>query len=134
MKYILLMTFIFLQGGHNIKVKNAWMRPAPESFNTAFYCTVINKGEKPDTLYKASSEISNDVEIHETYKKGDMMGMRPVKNLVIAPNDSIIFKPGSYHIMLMNIKHSAEKNKKEDVSLFFKGAGEIKIQSVVGIQ
>ena len=128
------MTFIFLQGGHNIIVKNAWMRPAPETFNTAFYCTVINNGDKPDTLYKASSEISSNVEIHETYKKGDMMGMRPVKNLVIAPHDSIVFKPGSYHIMLMNIKHNAEKNKKEYVSLFLKGAGEIKIQSEVGNQ
>ena len=62
------------------------------------------------------------------------MGMRPVKNLVIAPHDSIVFKPGSYHIMLMNIKHNAEKNKKEYVSLFLKGAGEIKIQSEVGNQ
>ncbi len=134
MKYILLLTFLLLQGGNNIIVKNAWMRPAPETFNTAFYCTVINNGSLPDTLYKASSDISGDVEIHETYKKGDMMGMRPVKDLVIAPHDSIVFKPGSYHIMLMNLKRSAEKNQKEYVSLFLRVAGEIKIPAKVSNQ
>ena len=130
MKYFLLLSLFFIQGGNTITVKKAWMRPAPKTFNTAFYCTVINNGDNPDTLYKAASDISDNVDIHETYKKGDMMGMRPVQNLVIAPHDSLVFKPGGYHIMVMNLKEDAEINKKENISLFFKVSGEIKIEAL----
>ncbi len=134
MKYLLLLSFIFLQGGSSILVKDSWMRPAPESFNTAFYCTVVNNGDKPDTLYKATSEISDDVEIHETYSRGDMMGMRPVKNLVIAPHDSLMFKPGSYHIMIMNLKQDLSAGQTRDVLLFFRSAGKVSVKAKVGIQ
>jgi periplasmic copper chaperone A len=133
-KYFLLLAFIFIQGGNKIIIKDAWMRPAPETFNSALYCTVINNGDKADTLYKAESEVSDDVQIHETYKKGDMTGMRPVENLVIAPHDSVVFKPGGYHIMLMKLKENAVVNNKKPVSLFFKVAGQIKIQAEVGLR
>jgi hypothetical protein len=110
------------------------MRPAPETFNSALYFTVINNGDKADTLYKAESEVSDDVQIHETYKKGDMAGMRPVENLVIAPHDSVVFKPGGYHIMLMKLNENAVVNNIKTVSLFFKRAGQIKIQAKVGLR
>lgn len=128
MKYLLLLAIIFLQGGNSIVIKDAWMRPAPETFNTAFYCTILNNGNYADTLYKASSDISDEVEIHETYKKGEMIGMRPVENLVVAPHDSIIFKPGGYHIMLMNLKRNAEIKHKNNILLFFKVAGKVKVE------
>ncbi len=134
MKYLLLIAFIFLQGENKITIQDSWMRPAPESFNTAFYCTVINNGDLADTLYKASSSISDDVQIHETYKRDDMMGMRPVKYLVIAPHDSVMFKPGGYHVMIMNLKQKAEAHQTKEISLFFKNAGEVKVQTVVGNQ
>ena len=132
MKYFLLLAFIFLQGGNGITVKNSWMRPAPVSFNTAFYFTVVNSGDQPDTLYKASSDISDDVQIHETYKKDDMMGMRPVKNLVIAPHDSVMFRPGGYHVMIMNLKQDVSAGQTKNVTLFFKSAGEVKVEAAVG--
>lgn len=134
MKYFFLLAFIFIQGGDKIIIKDAWMRPAPETFNSAFYCTIINNGDKADTLYKAESEISDEVQIHETYRKGDMTGMRPVENLVIAPHDSVIFKPGGYHIMMMKLNENAVVNHKKTVSLFFKGAGQIKTKAKVGIR
>ncbi len=134
MKYLLLIALFFLQGGEKIKVTDSWMRPAPESFNTAFYFTVINNGDQPDTLYKASSEISDDVEIHETYSRGDMMGMRPVKNLVIAPHDTLMFKPGSYHVMVMNLKRGLSSGQSQEIALYFRSAGKVSVKAKVGIQ
>ncbi len=131
MKYLLILAFIFLQGEAKISVNDSWMRPAPESLNTAFYCTVINNGDQPDTLYKASSDVSEDVELHETYQRGDMMGMRPVKNLVIPPHDSLMFKPGGYHIMIMNLRQDLSAGQMHDVSLFFRSAGEVKVKARV---
>ena len=131
MKFFFLFIFILFQGGGKIVIKNAWVRPAPKTFNTAFYFTVLNNSNEPDTLYKAASDISNDVEIHETYQKADMMGMRSVKNLVVAPHDSLLFKPGGYHIMIMNLKKNLEINYSENITLYFKTAGEIKVKANV---
>ncbi len=132
MKYLILLILFFFQGDGKITIKDPWMRPAPKSFNTAFYFTVINNSSEADTLYKASSSISEEVQIHETYKKGDLMGMRPVKELIIEPQDSIVFKPGGYHIMLMNLNQDAVINHKQQVSLFFRNAGEVKVQAEIG--
>ena len=131
MKYLLLLYVLCFQSGDEITIHNAWMRPAPETFNSAFYCTIINSGNTADTLYKAASDISNDVEMHETYMKNDMMGMRPVKNLVIAPHDSLLFKPGGYHIMIINLKENASVNSSKEISLYFKRAGIIKVKASV---
>jgi periplasmic copper chaperone A len=131
MKYLLLLYLLCFQSGGEITIHNAWMRPAPETFNSAFYCTIVNSGDTADTLYKAASDISNDVEMHETYMKNDMMGMRPVKNLVIAPHDSLLFKPGGYHIMIINLKENASANSSKEISLYFKRAGIIKVKASV---
>ncbi len=132
MKYFILLILFLFQGNTKITVKEPWMRPAPKSFNTAFYCTVINNSSEADTLYKASSNISDEVQIHETYKKGDMMGMRPVKDLIIAPQDSLVFKPGGYHIMLMNLNQDVVLNQRKEISLFFRTSGEVKVQAKIG--
>jgi copper(I)-binding protein len=134
MTYLFLFYFIFYQGGNNIEVKSGWLRPAPATFNTAFYCTIINNGNTADTLYKAASGISDDVQIHETYMKNDMVGMRPVKFIVIAPYDSLIFKPGGYHIMMMNLKESVVENATKEISLFFNRSGEVKVKANVKSQ
>ena len=107
------------------------MRPAPETFNTAFYGTVVNNEDQPDTLYKVTSDISDDIQIHETYKKDDMMGMREVKNLVIAPHDSLVFKPGSYHVMVMDLKQKLTANNIKKLTLYFKQAGLIEVSAKV---
>jgi hypothetical protein len=129
MKLILLSVFLLFQSGNNITVKNTWVRPAPESFNTAVYCTILNSGDKPDTLYKVISDISDDIQIHETYKIDDMMGMREVKNLVVAPHDSLVFKPGGYHIMVMNLKENVVINNPKKFTFNFSTAGEIEVEA-----
>lgn len=134
MNYLFLFYLIIFQGKSDIVVHNAWIRPAPESFNTALYCTVINNSAETDTLYKITSEISNDIEMHETYMKDNLIGMRPVKNFVIASHDSVVFKPGSYHIMIMNIKENATENSTKEIKLFFKKSGEVQIKAIVRSQ
>jgi hypothetical protein len=57
--------------------------------------------------------------------------MKQVKNLVIAPHDSLVFKPGSYHFMVMNLKENAVVNQTIEMVLFFKAAGKIMIKAEV---
>lgn len=129
---LLLLLLLMLQTGQsNIEIKNAWIRPGAKGMNTAVYLDIQNKGNTIDTLYDARSSLSKIVEVHETYSKGDAMGMRRTKGIAIGANSQFQLKPGSYHIMLIKLNQKLENGTKGQVSLFFKKAGEIKIEAVV---
>jgi hypothetical protein len=114
--------------GDKLSIENAWMRNSLKGMNTALFCEVVNKGIEADTLYKVASDLAELVQIHETYKEGDMMGMREVDKIVIEPNSTFKFKPGAHHIMLIKLKKDLKNGDKGDVILFFRKAGEIKLK------
>ncbi|MBM4171982.1 MAG: copper chaperone PCu(A)C [Ignavibacteria bacterium] len=114
-----------------ITIKEAWLRPAAVGSNTAFFFEVVNNSEKPDTLFKAESLLSELVEVHETYSKGnDMMGMRRVDFVEIPSNGSVKFKPRDLHIMLLRLKTDLKIGDSGKIKLFFKRNG---IKEITGI-
>ena len=127
MNLILAILFFIVPAEEKIKINDPWVRPSSEGMATALYFTIENSGEEADTLYKVESEISNRVEIHETYKSGDMMGMREVEVIVIQPNSSFELKPGSHHIMVMKLKKDINIGDKIDFTLYFRNTDKISI-------
>lgn len=113
------------------EIKDAWLRTGAEGLNSALYFKIENNSEKPDTLYKVSSNIAHHIMMHETYRKNGMMGMREIKYIVIKPKSSIEFKPGSYHVMVMNLKRDIKQGDIIDFILYFKSAGEVNIKAKV---
>ena len=131
--FVLISIFVLPQisAGNKLEVKDAWLRTGASGLNSALYFKIENNTEKPDTLYKVSSDIAQHIMMHETYKKNDMMGMREVKNIVIKPGSSVEFKPGSYHVMLMELKKDLKEGDETNFILHFKSAGEMKITAKV---
>lgn len=127
MKFLLLFLLFINFTGDKLSIENAWVRNSSKGMNTALFCDVVNKGKEADTLYKVASGLAELVQVHETYKKGDMMGMREVDKVVIESNSTFKFKPGLHHIMLIKLKKDLKVGDKENVSFFFRKAGEIKI-------
>jgi len=127
MNLILAILFFIVPAEEKIKINDPWVRPSSEGMATALYFTIENSGEEADTLYKVDSEISKMVQIHETYKSGDMMGMREVEMIVIEPNSSFELKPGSHHIMVMKLIRDIPIGDKVEFLLHFMQAGEINI-------
>ena len=97
---------------------------------TALYFAIENNNAAPDTLFKVDCDFAGKVEIHETYSQGDMMGMRKVDFIIIDGKSSCEFKPCGYHVMLMKLKKDINDGDKENFTLHFKKAGEIKITAV----
>ncbi len=112
-------------------VKEPWIRPGAKDMATAFYFNVVNNSDKADTLYKAEFELAGKVEIHETYKKDDMMGMREVEYIVIPAKSEFNFKPGAHHIMLMKLKQDLLFGDENEITLYFKNSGEHKLKAKV---
>jgi copper(I)-binding protein len=122
---------IQVSSGKKIDIKAAWVRTGAEGLNSALYFKIENNTDRPDTLYEVTSDIARHIMMHETYKKNDMMGMREIKDIVIKPGSSVEFKPGGYHVMLMELNKDLKEGNETNFTLLFKLAGEINIKAKV---
>jgi copper(I)-binding protein len=115
-----------------LTIINPWFRPAAEGSNTAFFFEAVNNSDKPDTLFKAESQLSELVEVHETYSKGnDIMGMRRIDFVEIPPKSVVKFKPRDLHIMLLRLNTNLKIGEKGKIKLFFKRNGIVEIIGIV---
>ena len=101
--------------------------PPPVSSGTAAYGVILNKGKEPDTLKHISSNAGM-VTLHQTSIKNGSAQMNHVKNYKITKDKSLILKPMSYHLMLMNIDHDVIKENGQVEFIFeFEKSGKIKV-------
>ena len=108
MKHLLTasLLFISLAASAEIIIKDAWVRTtvAEQKVTGAFMQITSDKAVK---LVAANSPAAETTEVHEMSMQGDVMKMRQVNEVVIDAGKSVELKPGSYHIMLMNLKKNS---------------------------
>jgi len=106
---------------NEIQISDAWARPGSVDGNSAVYFLISNGYTEPDTIVSVKSEIAQISEVHETYERGEgMMGMRYIEELAIPPQSTVRFRPGSYHIMLMQLEQTISEGDTVEVTLNFK--------------
>jgi copper(I)-binding protein len=135
MKYISVLFLFFVltlsaQEKIAVEIKEAWIRPAAAGMNTALFFKVTNHTESVDTLFDASSDAADLVEVHETYVDGDKMGMRRTK-AEIKQGETVEFKPRSLHVMFIKLLKDMKIGDTQEVTLHFKNAGDVKITAEV---
>lgn len=128
MNLILFVLLLLSTPEEKIKIKEPWMRVSAKGQTTALFMKIENTTNYPDTLYKVECDFVNKAEIHETYQKEDMMGMREVSFIVIPAKSTFELKPRAHHIMLIKLKRDLKKDDEGEVKLYFKNAGEIIIK------
>ena len=107
-----------------IHIMDPWARPAGEGQNTsAIYMMMGNMSKMGDALISAESKVANTVELHNVIMENGMMAMRPVNQIEIAAGGHTELKPGSYHIMLIDLKHPLKVGDMVPVKLKFKMSG-----------
>ncbi|MBY6195837.1 copper chaperone PCu(A)C [Vibrio hangzhouensis] len=113
-----------------IDIHDAYARATPPNATTsAVFATIENSGEQDRTLVQAASQAASVVELHDVIMDGDMMQMRQVENIVIPANGQTILKPGSLHIMLLDVQKPLTEGQNIDVELTFAN-GEVQSLSV----
>lgn len=111
---------------YTIAINQAWARALPPVVpNGAAYLTVTNNHDVSDTLEGVSSNIAKHSMLHESYFKDGKVAMRHLEQLPILAGQSIEFKPGGYHIMLMGLTRALVEGESFNVTLHFKNAGDI---------
>ncbi len=128
MLIILSFLMMFNFSGKNLKVENSYLRPAAKGMNSALYFDIKNNSDKADTLFAVESKAAKLVQIHESYKKNGMMGMRKVDFIIVPAHQTFKFKPGGHHVMFLKLTEDFTSGKKVDVDLMFKQNGKIPIK------
>jgi len=133
------------RGGAGVAVEDAWARPARVGGNSAAYFVVHNRSGSEDALVSASAEVAGKAEVHETValeggEHRDMamdrgsgaMQMRPVERVQVPAGGTVEFRPGGYHVMLMELKQDLKVGDSFRLTLNFEKSGsrtvEVKVQ------
>jgi copper(I)-binding protein len=113
----------------DIVITGPWSRATPKGAAVAGgFMQIENKGSAPDKLVGGSMPLAGRFEVHEMKMEGDVMKMRPVEGgLVIPPGGSVTLKPGSYHVMFMELKEPLVEGATLTGTLTFEKAGTVEV-------
>lgn len=113
-------------------VNDAWARPAPTGGQSAAYFTITNSATTADALVSATSPGASMVGVHETAVSGSgMSDMHPVARVDIPAGQSVVFKPGSYHLMLMDLSGDLVAGGTIELHLVFEHAGTVVVKAAI---
>jgi periplasmic copper chaperone A len=116
----------------DISISAPWSRAtAPRAPNGAVFLTLSNAGGQVDRLVSAQSPVADKVELHTHIQDGDVMRMRQVDGIEVAPGAPTALQPGGLHIMLMGLKHPLTEGQSFPVTLAFKQAGNVTVPVTV---
>ena len=78
--------------------------------------------KKDVKLVEARTPNAGFVEVHQMLLDQGVMSMRPVKGLLIPAGESVEFKSGGYHLMLMDLKQPVRTGFEAQITLVFEGS------------
>ena len=82
-------------------------------------------------LVRAQSPVAGVTEVHEMSMEGNVMKMRAVAGLDLPAGKAVELKPGSYHVMLMDLKQPLLKDAHVPLTLVFQNAQGVQSQMQV---
>ncbi|MYN14420.1 copper chaperone PCu(A)C [Pusillimonas sp. TS35] len=104
-----------------VSVEDAWVRGTVSGQQaTGVFMTLKSKTDAK--LVAADSPIAGTVEIHEMAMDGNVMKMRQIPSLALPAGQTVMLKPGGYHIMLLDLKQPIKAGEKIPVSLVVEAA------------
>jgi periplasmic copper chaperone A len=116
----------------DLRIGHPWARATPgHSPNGAAYLTLSTEGAQSDRLTSVATPVAAKAELHTHLMEGNVMKMRPVEAIEIAPGAPIVLQPGGLHVMLMGLKAPLKEGDRFPLTLTFEHAGNIEVEVVV---
>ncbi len=89
----------------SLSVEDARVRePIPGQDKTVAYFSATNTGDAVIELIAAQSPMARAVELHTNVRDGDMVRMRRLEKVTIAPGETVRFAPGGHHLMVFGVQ------------------------------
>ena len=112
----------------DISVKDAWARPADEGGNSAVYFVIHNRSTDDIALIAAQSEAAGIVELHRSTMVQGAMKMQRQAVIDIRAGEELVFKPGDYHVMLIDLQKELTIGESFTMILHFDEADRVTLQ------
>ena len=135
--FAIFMTGVFLLSAceteTGITVYDAWIRDTAKGGNGAVYFVLHNHTNQDDELIGATTDVADIVEIHQSKSEPDtgVIRMEMVRSVPVAADEEIIFAPGKYHLMLVNLKKGLKVGDRVRVTLHFRNYGDLVVNGSV---
>ena len=91
----------------------------PGTTTTGAFMTIRNAGNTDRKLIKADSPVSDKVQLHTHMNENGVMKMREVPSIDIKANSQAELKPGSYHVMLIDLTTQLKEGDSVPLTLHF---------------
>jgi copper(I)-binding protein len=116
-----------------ITLIHPYVRATPPGAKVAGgFVTIHNGGAEADRLVGGTAEFAGRVEVHEMSMEGDVMKMRPVEGGIEIPaGGSLALKPGSFHLMFMDLAAPVKVGTPLKGTLVFEKAGVVQVDYMV---
>ena len=115
-----------------VKVEGGWARATVQGQKAtgAFMKLTALQATR---LVAVSTPVAGVAEIHEMKMEGTVMKMRALPALDLPANQVVELKPGSYHLMLMDLKAPLMKDGSVALTLTFKDAKGVETRQQVSV-
>jgi copper(I)-binding protein len=113
----------------DISIEHAWAPATPPKATIGHgYMTIVNSSAEPDHLVAATAEISHAAEIDGIRMAGSAAPMKQLLNLDVPAHGGVVFEPGSYHVLLRNLKKPLTPGETFKGTLTFTRSGVIAVE------
>jgi len=115
-----------------LQIAHPWTRATPKGASVGGgFLEITNTGSVPDRLIGGSSPVAARFEVHEMSMDNGVMKMRQLKDgLLIKPGETVELKPGSYHVMFVDLKEPIKEGDRVKGTLEFEKAGKVEVEYV----
>ena len=113
-----------------VEVSDAWVRATGQGQKaTGVFMNLT--AQKATRLVGVKADLTGSAEVHEMKMEKDVMKMQAVKSLDLPAGQTVALKPGSYHVMLMDLKAPVAEDSQVVLTLLFEDAAGVKTQKEV---
>lgn len=113
-----------------VEVSDAWARATGQGQKaTGVFMNLTAK--KATRLVGVKTDLTSVAEVHEMKMEKDVMKMQAVKSLDLPAGQTVSLKPGSFHVMLMDLKAPVAEDSHVVLTLLFEDAAGVKTQQEV---
>lgn len=92
---------------------------APTATTSAVFAQIMNNSDQDRFIVSAATDVADKVELHDVIIEGDVMKMRQVAQFKVPAQSKLELKPGSFHIMLIDLKKPLSEGEEINVQITF---------------
>jgi len=126
------MPFGLAASASGFSVEDAYIRAMPPGRTaTAAYLSLSNNSDRDCSIIGGSTDIAAKLEIHQQLNSDGMMKMRPVAAVTVAAGETLLFRPGGFHLMLLGVEAELVPGESHPLSLLTEDCGTVEMTAVV---